>query len=59
MLIKIPQIKSKYIESKSKLLIHKAQNKEDIVDIIPTELHMRTPFYCGSKKMVQQLKKFI
>ena len=33
-LIKIPQIKSKYIESKSKLLIHKAQNKEDIVDIL-------------------------
>ena len=33
--------------------------KENILDIIPTELHMRTPFYCGSKKMVQQLKKFI
>ena len=33
--------------------------KENILDIIPTGLHMRTPFYCGSKKMVQQLKKFI
>jgi len=33
--------------------------KENILDIIPAELHMRTPFYCGSKKMVQQLKKFI
>ena len=33
--------------------------KENILDIIPTELHTRTPFYCGSKKMVQQLKKFI
>ena len=31
----------------------------NILDINPKELHQRTPFYCGSKKMVQQLQKFI
>ena len=30
-----------------------------ILDIKPTELHQRVPFYCGSKKMVEKAEEFI
>jgi len=30
-----------------------------ILEIKPTELHQRVPFYCGSKNMVQKMKEFI
>lgn len=32
---------------------------ENILDINPKELHERTPFYCGSEKMMKQLQNFI
>ena len=32
---------------------------ENILDINPKELHQRTPFYCGSEKMMKQLQNFI
>ena len=33
--------------------------EKNILDIQPKELHERTPFYCGSEKMIQQFQKFI
>ena len=33
--------------------------EKNILDIQPQELHERTPFYCGSEKMIQQFQKFI
>ena len=33
--------------------------EKNILDIEPIELHQRTPFYCGSEKMIQQFQKFI
>ena len=30
-----------------------------ILDIIPGELHQRTPFYCGSKNMVAKLLEYV
>ena len=30
-----------------------------ILDIEPTELHQRTPFYCGSKEMVEKAEEFL
>ena len=33
--------------------------EKNILDIKPIELHERTPFYCGSEKMIQQFQKFI
>lgn len=30
-----------------------------ILEIEPTELHQRTPFFCGSKKMVEKAEKFM
>ena len=30
-----------------------------ILDIQPTELHQRVPFFCGSKKMVEKLQEFL
>ena len=33
--------------------------EKNILDIEPNELHERTPFYCGSEKMIQQFQKFI
>ena len=33
--------------------------ENNILDIEPNELHERTPFYCGSEKMIQQFQKFI
>lgn len=32
---------------------------KNILDIEPELLHQRTPFYCGSEKMVKDLQKFI
>src|SRR5580765_6410744 len=38
----------------------KATNgKEKILDIQPTELHQRTPFFIGSKLMMEELDSFI
>lgn len=37
----------------------KATNgKERILDLKPTELHQRTPFFIGSKKMMEELESF-
>jgi len=33
--------------------------KTRIMDIKPTELHQRVPFFCGSKKMVEKLQEFL
>ena len=33
--------------------------EKNILDIVPGERHDRTPFYCGSEKMIQQFQKFI
>ena len=30
-----------------------------ILDIIPTQLHERVPFFCGSKKMVEKAESFM
>ena len=30
-----------------------------ILDIDPTELHQRVPFFCGSRKMVQMVEEFM
>ncbi|MDX1472057.1 MAG: class 1 fructose-bisphosphatase, partial [Flavobacteriaceae bacterium] len=30
-----------------------------ILDIEPTELHQRVPFFCGSRKMVEKLEEFM
>jgi len=30
-----------------------------IMDIVPTELHQRVPFFCGSKKMVEKAETFM
>ena len=31
----------------------------DVLDIIPTEIHARAPFYCGSSSMVKKMLEFI
>ena len=33
--------------------------KNSIMDIEPTELHQRVPFFCGSKNMVKKLQEFL
>jgi fructose-1,6-bisphosphatase I len=33
--------------------------KQNILDIIPTDIHERAPFYCGSSSMVKKLLDFI
>lgn len=33
--------------------------KNRIMDIQPTELHQRVPFFCGSRKMVEKLQEFL
>ena len=33
--------------------------KTRIMDIEPTELHQRVPFFCGSRKMVEKLQEFL
>ena len=30
-----------------------------ILDLIPTELHQRVPFFCGSRLMVEKVEEFI
>ncbi|KGL62187.1 class 1 fructose-bisphosphatase [Polaribacter sp. Hel1_85] len=32
---------------------------ENILDIVPTDIHERAPFYCGSSSMVKKLQEFI
>lgn len=36
-----------------------SNGEKRIVDILPTELHQRTPFYCGSKNMVTKLLEYL
>ena len=36
-----------------------SDGKRRIMDIDPTELHQRVPFYCGSKNMVSKAEEFI
>lgn len=31
----------------------------NILDIVPTELHQRAPFFCGSKRMVEKAEEFM
>jgi len=31
----------------------------DTLDIEPTELHQRVPFYCGNKEMVDTLEAYL
>jgi fructose-1,6-bisphosphatase I len=31
----------------------------NILDIIPTDIHERAPFYCGSSSMIKKLQEFI
>ncbi len=33
--------------------------KTRILDIVPTELHQRVPFFCGSRKMVEKLQEYL
>jgi fructose-1,6-bisphosphatase len=35
------------------------QNASDEMDITPTELHQRIPFFCGSKNMVEKAEEFM
>lgn len=36
-----------------------SDGKNRILEIQPTELHQRVPFYCGSKNMVRKVEEFI
>ena len=36
-----------------------SDGKRRILELEPTELHQRTPFYCGSKNMVDKIEEFI
>ncbi len=36
-----------------------SSNKERIMDIIPTNIHQRSPYYVGSLKMVEKLEEFL
>lgn len=36
-----------------------SDGKNRILELKPTELHERTPFYCGSKNMVKKIEEFI
>ncbi|MBD8348442.1 MULTISPECIES: class 1 fructose-bisphosphatase [unclassified Dysgonomonas] len=36
-----------------------SDGKRRILELTPTELHQRTPFYCGSKSMVDKIEEFI
>lgn len=36
-----------------------SNGKERILDIEPTELHQRTQFYCGVRKMVEDIEKHL
>jgi fructose-1,6-bisphosphatase I len=33
--------------------------KQNILDIIPSDIHERAPFYCGSSSMIKKLNEFI
>jgi len=34
-------------------------NNQRILDIVPTGLHQRIPFFCGSTRMVEKLEEFV
>jgi fructose-1,6-bisphosphatase I len=36
-----------------------SDGKQDIMDLQPTKLHQRVPFFVGSKKMVEQAEQFL
>ncbi|MGB3591746.1 MAG: class 1 fructose-bisphosphatase [Nonlabens sp.] len=36
-----------------------SDGQQRILDLKPTELHQRVPFYCGNKEMVDRVEKFI
>jgi fructose-1,6-bisphosphatase I len=36
-----------------------SDGKQRILDIVPTELHERVPFFCGSKNMVEKAETFM
>lgn len=36
-----------------------SDGKTRILELEPTELHQRTPFYCGSKNMVSKIEEFL
>jgi fructose-1,6-bisphosphatase I len=36
-----------------------SDGKNRIMELQPTELHQRIPFFCGSKNMVDTLEKFM
>ena len=36
-----------------------SDGKRRVMDIEPTELHQRVPFYCGSKNMVDKVEEFL
>lgn len=36
-----------------------SNGRQRILELEPTELHQRTPFYCGSKNMVKKIEEFI
>ena len=38
----------------------KASNgKQRIMELKPTKLHQRVPFFCGSRKMVEKVEEFM
>jgi fructose-1,6-bisphosphatase I len=36
-----------------------SDGKNRIMEIIPTELHQRVPFFCGSYNMMEKLEEFM
>ncbi|MCV6631510.1 MAG: class 1 fructose-bisphosphatase [Flavobacteriaceae bacterium] len=36
-----------------------SDGESPILDLVPTELHERVPFFCGSKNMVDKLEEFV
>ena len=34
-------------------------NNQRVLDIIPTEIHQRIPFFCGSTEMIEKLELFL
>jgi len=36
-----------------------SDGKGRVMEIVPTELHQRVPFFCGSKKMVEKAEEFM
>ena len=36
-----------------------SSNNQKVLDIMPTEIHQRIPFFCGSTEMIEELKLFL